>query len=83
MFSTGTPTFLVNLLKERNLYQLGRIEVGQAAFDSFDVENLEPYSLLLQMGYLTIKQIEPFGLYVLDYPNREVKDSMLQYVSST
>ena len=79
-FSTGTPTFLVNLLKERNFYNLDRTEVGQAAFDSFDIENIEIYSLLFQTGYLTIKSIEPFGLYVLDYPNREVKDSMLQYL---
>lgn len=79
-FSTGTPTFLVNLLKERNLYKLGEIEVGQAAFDSFDVEHIDSYSLLFQTGYLTIKQVDPFGLYVLDFPNREVKDSMLQYL---
>ena len=79
-FSTGTPTFLVNLLKERNLYNLGKTEVGQATFDSFDIENIESYSLLFQTGYLTIKSVEPFGLYVIDYPNREVKDSMLQYL---
>ena len=79
-FSTGTPTFLINLLKERNFYNLGEAEVGQAAFDSFDIENLETYSLLFQTGYLTIKAVEPFGLYILDYPNREVKDSMLQYL---
>ncbi|MFK7979653.1 MAG: ATP-binding protein [Saprospiraceae bacterium] len=79
-FSTGTPTFLINLLKERNFYNLGAAEVGQATFDSFDISNIETYSLLFQTGYLTIKQVEPFGLYVLDYPNREVKDSMLQYL---
>jgi len=79
-FSTGTPTFLINLLKERNLYDLGKSEVGQAAFDSFDIEHIDSYSLLFQTGYLTIKQIEPFGLYMLDFPNREVKDSMLQYL---
>ena len=79
-FSTGTPTFLINLLKERNFYNLGEAEVGQAAFDSFDIENLETYSLLFQTGYLTIKAVEPYGLYILDYPNREVKDSMLQYL---
>ena len=81
-FATGTPTFLVNLLKERNFYNLGRTEVGQATFDSFDIENIDTYSLLFQTGYLTIKQVEPFGLYVLDYPNREVKDSMLQYFAN-
>ena len=79
-FSTGTPTFLVNLLKNRNFYNLGKSEVGQAAFDSFDIENIDTYSLLFQTGYLTIKAKEPFGLYILDYPNREVKDSMLQYL---
>ncbi|MEM1121937.1 MAG: AAA family ATPase, partial [Bacteroidota bacterium] len=79
-FSTGTPTFLINLLKERNLYAIEETEVGQAAFDSFDLENIDTYSVLFQTGYLTIKSVEPFGLYVLDYPNREVKDSMLQYL---
>lgn len=79
-FTTGTPTFLINLLKERNLYNLDKTEVGQAAFDSFDLENIDTYSLLFQTGYLTIKSVEPFGLYVIDYPNKEVKDSMLQYL---
>ena len=80
-FSTGTPTFLINLLKERNLYNIGEMEVGEAAFDSFDIENMDTYSLLFQTGYLTIKAIEDaFGLFTLDYPNREVKDSMLQYL---
>ena len=79
-FSTGTPTFLINLLKNRNFYNLEESEVGQAAFDSFDIENIDTYSLLFQTGYLTIKAKEPFGLYILDYPNREVKDSMLQYL---
>ncbi len=79
-FSTGTPTFLINLLKERNNYNIAPVEVGQAAFESFDLENIDTHSLLFQTGYLTIKSVESFGLYVLDYPNREVKDSMLQYL---
>ena len=57
------------------------MEVGEAAFDSFDIEHIDTYSLLFQTGYLTIKAIEDaFGLFSLDYPNREVKDSMLQYL---
>ena len=79
-FSTGTPTFLINELKKRNFYDIGASEVGQTAFDSFDMENIDMYSLLFQTGYLTIKTTKPFGLYLLDYPNREVKDSMLQYL---
>ncbi|MFK7983815.1 MAG: ATP-binding protein [Saprospiraceae bacterium] len=80
-FSTGTPTFLVNLLKERNLYNIRETEVGEATFNSFDIENMDTHALLFQTGYLTIKSIEPlFNLFTLDYPNREVKDSMLQYL---
>jgi hypothetical protein len=79
-FSTGTPTFLIQQLKSKNFYKVGQAEVGQAAFESFDFENLDLYPLLFQTGYLTIKSREPFGLYILDYPNREVKDSMLQYL---
>ena len=79
-FSTGTPTFLIQQLTSQKFYQVGKAEVGQVAFESFDFENIDLYSLLFQTGYLTIKSREPFGLYVLDYPNREVKDSMLQYL---
>lgn len=80
-FSTGTPTFLVNLLKERNLYDIRETEVGEATFDSFNLENMDTHALLFQTGYLTIKSIDPlFNLFTLDYPNREVKDSMLQYL---
>ncbi|MEM1124019.1 MAG: AAA family ATPase, partial [Bacteroidota bacterium] len=79
-FTTGTPTFLVKLLTERNLYQVEEIEVGQSTFESFNIDYIDAHSLLFQTGYLTIKSKEPFGLYVLDYPNREVKDSMLQHL---
>ena len=79
-FSTGTPTFLIQQLKSRNFYRVGKAEVGQVAFESFDIENIDLYSLLFQTGYLTIKSVEEFGLYKLDYPNREVKDSMLQHM---
>ncbi|MEZ5039077.1 MAG: AAA family ATPase [Saprospiraceae bacterium] len=79
-FSTGTPTFLIKLLKERMVYETGETEVGQVAFDGFDLENIDTISLLFQTGYLTIKAIAPLGLYKLDYPNKEVKDSMLQYL---
>lgn len=35
--------------------------------------------VLFQTGYLTIKSRTDLGLYVLDYPNKEVRDAM--YVS--
>lgn len=80
-FKTGTPTFLIKLLKDRMLYNFGEIIVGQTFSDSYDIENLDTVPLLFQTGYLTIKHIDnEFGLITLDYPNKEVKDSMLAYL---
>lgn len=79
-FSSGTPTFLVNLLRDRLFFDFENIQVGDAIFQSYSLDNLETVSLLFQTGYLTIKGIDDFGIYTLDYPNREVKDSMLQHL---
>jgi len=79
-FATGTPTFLINLLKQEGLYDIEHQEHAQLDFDSFDLEDLRAYGLLYQTGYLTIKSRNEFGLYELDYPNHEVKNSMYAYL---
>lgn len=80
-FSSGTPTFLINLLRERKIYDIGNTIVGNTIFDSFNIENIDTYPLLLQTGYLTIKSADRrLGTYTLDYPNKEVKESMFQYL---
>ena len=80
-FATGTPTFLVRLMRERNFYQLQQEEVPHSSFDSYQLDDLDTTSLLFQTGYLTVKSYHPEDqLYTLDYPNKEVKDSMLQYL---
>ncbi len=80
-FTTGTPTFLVDLTRERYYFQFEQQEVSPSAFESYQLDRLETTPLLFQTGYLTIKAYDPeFNLYTLDYPNREVKDSMLQYL---
>ena len=51
-------------------------------FESYDIENLGITSMLLQTGYLTIKDIETVGTrtkYILSYPNEEVKESFLKH----
>ena len=85
-FETGTPTFLINLIKERN-YELKSIEyegVSDIAFSSYEVENIPITPLLFQTGYLTIvgyneKRME----YKLYYPNYEVKQSFLSYLAGS
>ncbi|MEM1119633.1 MAG: AAA family ATPase [Bacteroidota bacterium] len=79
-FATGTPTFLVNLLKDRQYIDLREEEVDLSAFESYDIENLDTIPLLFQTGYVTIKDKAPFGIYKLDYPNKEVKESMLRHL---
>ena len=77
-FATGTPTFLVKLLRERNVVKLDSIQVDAAAFNSYDLERLETYALLFQTGYLTIKSRDEFRIYTLGYPNLEVEESMMR-----
>ena len=80
-FATGTPTFLIKLMRERGYFNFEQVEVSPSAFDSYQLDKLETTALLFQTGYLTIKDYDPeFLTYTLDYPNREVKDSMLRYL---
>ncbi len=79
-FATGTPTFLINLLKQQGVYNLHAVGQSILDFDSFDLEDIRLYGLLYQTGYLTIQSRDEFGQYNLDYPNREVKNSMLAYL---
>ncbi|WP_020559486.1 ATP-binding protein [Thiofilum flexile] len=80
-FETGTPTFLVDLLFQRQIptLQLDSLFSSSAMLSSFDVDDIATEALLFQTGYLTIKQIENLGgqvFYTLGYPNREVYQSL-------
>ena len=78
-FTSGTPTFLVNLLRERQ-YDLSRIEgleVDPSVFSTFEIDRLRLEALLFQTGYVTISDVHE-GIYRLDYPNQEVKASFLK-----
>ncbi len=77
-FETGTPSYLVNLIKERNIYipEYEEFEADEFMFSSYDIESLQILPLMFQSGYLTIKDYdERTRLYTLSYPNREVKES--------
>jgi len=83
-FTTGTPSFLIDHIKNRRLdiNRLEREEADESIFDRFDIENLETFSMLFQTGYLTIKEIKMMGIkskYILSYPNQEVKESFLKH----
>lgn len=77
-FSTGTPSFLVNLLKAEGVFDLHFPATSLSGFESFELDRLKPVALLFQTGYLSIQGKDEDGLVILDYPNKEVRDSMLE-----
>ncbi len=80
-FKSGTPTFLINLLKEQELYVVDDMRVSGILFDSYDLENMDARALMFQTGYLTVKQYDPYrNRYTLGYPNREVEEAMNNYL---
>lgn len=84
-FQTGTPTFLIELIKKIKypLDQLSDIDVGEEVFDSYDLQDINPISLMWQTGYLTIQSYDPIKrLYHLGYPNQEVKDAFLKRLAA-
>ena len=83
-FETGTPTFLIDLLRKSSLSvaSLERKVVSSNAFSSFEVDRIDPLTLLQQTGYLTIVDYnQERKLYTLDYPNREVREAFLTHLA--
>lgn len=80
-FETGTPTFLIDLLTERQTWlpTLGQLETDAALLAAFDVDWISTEALLFQTGYLTIdleEEISGSYFYRLRYPNHEVYQSL-------
>ena len=86
-FETGSPSFLIKLFKQHHYFlpDLENIEVGEEILDSFDIENIDPITLLFQGGYLTIDKVISVAdeiAYRLKIPNREVQTALYNQFSS-
>lgn len=84
-FETGTPSFLVKLFQKKQYFlpDLDNLEVGEELIGSFDIESIDPTTLLFQSGYLTVReQYVKMGkqLFRLAFPNREVKTAFNEYL---
>jgi hypothetical protein len=79
-FETGTPTFLLKLMRENQVYRLDKLEANELALSTYEIEQLQLLPILFQTGYLTIKAKDELGIYLLGYPNKEVETSMLMYL---
>jgi hypothetical protein len=82
-FATGSPKFLVEQMRREGVFEVEEVEVNNLVFERFDLDNISPIPLLFQTGYLTVKSFDALtGEYVLDYPNKEVRESMYQFLLS-
>ncbi len=82
-FETGTPTFLINLIEEGDIYipEYEDYEVSSSQFSVYELDRLSPLPLMFQSGYLTIKDYNAEDdLYVLSYPNKEVRVSFTESI---
>ena len=81
-FETGTPTYLVELLKH-NHYDLEQMTHEETSVDVLNsiYDDDSPIPVIYQSGYLTIKGYNSrFGTYSLGFPNREVEEGFIRFL---
>ena len=80
-FTSGSPTFLINMMRKFNVCptSLGKVYSKSSAFDA-PTENMNVITpLLYQSGYITIKEYDEItDLYTLDLPNKEIKVGLFE-----
>ncbi|MDR3308438.1 MAG: ATP-binding protein [Tannerella sp.] len=87
-FRTGTPTFLMELLKSRNQITpiLENKKADSGLFEGYDTADLDEIALLFQTGYLTIKDVNSIDPenkeYTLGIPNSEVRNAFFRRLLS-
>ena len=83
-FQTGTPTYLVDLLKQSDYdirLLIDGVEVLASAFSEYRAETNNPLPMIYQSGYLTIKGYDDdVKLYTLGFPNDEVRYGFLNFL---
>ncbi|MBU6197624.1 MAG: AAA family ATPase [Cyanobacteria bacterium REEB446] len=82
-FATGTPTFLINLIKKENpdIENFEKeVNISEFELDSYDLESIPVIPLMFDTGYLTIKEAKcraDMTSFSLTYPNNEVKIALI------
>lgn len=83
-FATGTPTFLVEMLRKTDydLRELDGVQVTPAMLSDNRADASAPVPMIYQSGYLTIKNYdEEFQEYTLGFPNDEVRYGFLNFIA--
>lgn len=74
-FETGTPTFLVRLINSDFKYDFRDIKTDTSIYNWYDLKRLDYLSIMLQTGYLTLKEHIVDEIYRVNFPNKEVEDA--------
>ena len=80
-FESGTPTFLIEMLRKFNVApsMLKPTKTMASAFDAPTESMTSIIPLLYQSGYYTIKEYNRMGdLYMLDIPNNEIRIGLME-----
>jgi len=86
-YASGTPTFLIKLLKEKpsSYLALNDLEISELSLDLMEISKMSVAPLLFQTGYLTVDKVKhdpPPAYYKLRMPNLEVREAFnLQIIS--
>lgn len=78
-FETGTPSYLVELLKQTdyNLYDMVHTQTNADVLNSINIASRNPIPVIYQSSYLTIKEYDPrFKTHTLGFPNQEVEKDL-------
>lgn len=81
-FQSGTPTFLVEVLKKNeHTFDPTDLTIPKDSIGIFDVGKTPLLTLMFQAGYLTISNYNAqLQSYTLQYPNEEVRISLQKYL---
>ena len=74
-FATGTPSFLVNLLKKEGTSRINLTPFNQNGFGCLHLHRISLEIVLFQTGFLTIGEKNEDDLVQLIFPNKEVKNT--------
>ncbi len=77
-YQTGTPYWLVRLMRDRGEFDLVPGPLQASDLLGFNIDHIDTTAALFQTGYLTIaKRTSDMPVtYLLDYPNLEVRQSL-------
>ena len=84
-FKSGTPSYLIRLLShsDENMNDITGKYYAPKEFIDYKADVEQPLPMIYQSGYLTIKEFDfRRNMFLLDYPNNEVKDGFLSLVAA-